>query len=109
SPRDQVVTVGDVGFHVRLWSDAGHPIVLLHGLASSARTWDLLAPLLAPSFRVIAVDERGHGASGKPDVGYDLATFVADVRGIAGALGIDRLALVWQSWGGHVALQYAVT
>lgn len=106
-PRDLDVSVGDVRFHLRVWSDAGYPIVLLHGLASSAQTWNLAAPLLAPEFRVIAIDERGHGASDKPDDGYDLATFVADVRGLTQTLGLDRFALVGQSWGGHIALQYA--
>lgn len=109
SPRDDVIAVGDVRFHVRLWSDVGYPIVLLHGLASSARTWDLVAPLLAPSFQVIAVDERGHGESDKPDQGYDLPTFVADVAGLVETLGFSRVALVGQSWGGHVALECAVT
>jgi pimeloyl-ACP methyl ester carboxylesterase len=108
SPRDQQIAVGAVTLHARVWSDVGYPILLLHGLASSARTWDLVAPLLAPHFRVIALDERGHGESDKPDAGYDLATFVADVHGVVQALGLDRLALVGQSWGGHVALEYAV-
>ncbi len=109
SPRDERVTVGEVGFHLRIWSEVGHPIVLLHGLASSARTWDLLAPYLASDFRVVALDERGHGESDKPEEGYDLATFVDDVRGVVEALQLGRPAVVGQSWGGHVALQYAVT
>jgi pimeloyl-ACP methyl ester carboxylesterase len=108
SPKDLRVTVTDLTFHVRSWSDRGYPIVLLHGLSSSAQTWNLVAPLLTPEFRVLAIDERGHGQSDRPDLGYDLATFVSDVEGITGALGLERFALVGQSWGGHVALEYAV-
>jgi pimeloyl-ACP methyl ester carboxylesterase len=107
-PRDATVNVNGLAFHLRVWSDDGIPIILLHGLASSAQTWNLLAPLLAPTFRVIAVDERGHGVSDKPDTGYDLPTFVADVHGIVESLGLTKLVLIGQSWGGHVALQYAV-
>jgi pimeloyl-ACP methyl ester carboxylesterase len=81
---------------------------MLHGLSSSAQTWNLVAPLLTPEFRVVAIDERGHGQSDQPDLGYDLATFVSDVEGISGALGLERFALVGQSWGGHVALEYAI-
>src|SRR6266571_453955 len=66
SPRDQSVGVGDLAIRVRIWSDKGPPVVLLHGLASSARTWDLVAPLLARRLQVVAVDLRGHGESDKP-------------------------------------------
>lgn len=109
SPDDRVIHVGDLAFHTRVWSESGHPIVLLHGLASSSRIWDLMAPLLASRFRVIAVDQRGHGESDKPDSGYDLPTFVADLRGVIQALGLEQPVLVGHSWGGNLALQYAVT
>lgn len=108
APRDELIPIGDQPFHVRVWSEDGPPIVLVHGLASSARTWDLLAPLLAPLFRVIAIDQRGHGESAKPDEGYDLATAVSDLRGIVEHFALDRPMLVGQSWGGNVVLQYAV-
>ena len=108
SPRDLKVTVGEVAFHARSWSTKGHPIVLLHGLSSSAQTWNLVAPLLAPEFRVLAIDERGHGQSDQPDGGYDLNTFVLDLEGILHTLGLEKVALVGQSWGGHVALEYAI-
>lgn len=108
-PRDEIVRVGEINAHVRVWSDVGSPILLVHGLASSARTWDLLAPLLARHFRVIAVDQRGHGESDKPDDGYDLLTAVADLRGLVESLQVERPTLVGHSWGGNVVLQYAVT
>jgi len=69
TPKDTRLTVGDLHFHVRQWSESGPPILLLHGLASSAQTWNLVAPLLAPDYQVIALDERGHGQSDKPDSG----------------------------------------
>lgn len=107
-PHDEAIPVGEVGLHARIWSEEGPPVVLVHGLASSARTWDLVAPILARRFRVVAIDQRGHGESDKPDTGYDLPTAVADLRGLIEALGLERPTLVGQSWGGNVVLQYAV-
>jgi pimeloyl-ACP methyl ester carboxylesterase len=109
SPDDRVTHVGDLAFHTRVWSTSGHPVVLVHGLASSSRIWDLMAPFLAPRFQVIAYDQRGHGESDKPDTGYDLPTFIADLRGLIQSLGLSRPALVGHSWGGNLVLQYAVT
>ncbi len=109
SPDDRVIQVGGLALHARVWSENGPPIVLMHGLASSSHIWDLVAPLLAPRFQVIAVDQRGHGQSDKPDVGYDLPTFVADLRGLIEALGLEQPTLVGHSWGGNLVLQYAVT
>ena len=108
-PDDRVIHVGGLAFHTRVWSENGPPIVLLHGLASSSRIWDRVAPLLAQQFQVIAIDQRGHGQSDKPDTGYDLPTFVADLRGLIDTLGLERPTLVGHSWGGNLVLQYAVT
>jgi lipase len=84
------------------------PILLLHGLASAARIWDLVAPLLADrGYLVIALDQRGHGESDKPNTGYDFATIIADDTAAVQALNIERPILVGHSWGALVALQYA--
>jgi pimeloyl-ACP methyl ester carboxylesterase len=95
--------------HLRDWGgpEAPPPILLVHGLASNARIWDLLAPLLAPHFRLVAIDQRGHGMSDKPDDGYDLPTIAGDLAGAIGALGWSRPLVVGHSWGAHVALQLA--
>ena len=59
--------------------------MLLHGLASTHRIWDLVAPLLAQDFSVVALDQRGHGESAKPDSGYDFGTVAADLNGLFGS------------------------
>lgn len=84
-------------------------MVLLHGLASNARIWDLVAPLLARRYRVFALDQRGHGLSDKPDDGYDFPTIVRDLAAFVDALALERPALVGHSWGASVALQYAAS
>ena len=84
------------------------PILLLHGLASAARIWDLVAPFLtARGYVVTALDQRGHGESDKPNTGYDFATIIADDTAAVQALNIERPILVGHSWGALVALQYA--
>jgi len=86
----------------------GEPAFLaLHGLASNARWWDLVADLLAPRFRVMAVDLRGHGLSDKPDGGYDFDTVVGDLVDVTGRLHPDPLIVAGHSWGASVALAYA--
>ena len=93
----------------REWPGGDPPIVLLHGLASNLTIWRQVAERLSPRFRTIAIDQRGHGRSEKPDDGYDFDTVVADARGKLGELEIDRPVLVGHSWGGNVALHYAAT
>jgi pimeloyl-ACP methyl ester carboxylesterase len=112
-PRDGFTAGNHLQLHYRRWSAASPdphvpPILLLHGLASAAHIWDLVAPLLAErGYLVIALDQRGHGESDKPDSGYDFASIVEDDTVAARSLGIERPIIVGHSWGASVALQYA--
>ena len=96
---------------------AGVPVLLVHGLASNARTWDeVAASLAALGHPVAAVDQRGHGASDRPDSGYDFATVTADLEAVVTALGWDSRPpagggpplVAGQSWGGNVVLELAI-
>ncbi len=107
-PADCFVSVNGNSLHYRDWGGNGQPIVLVHGLASNCRIWDLVAPILAEEFRVIALDQRGHGQSFKPDEGYDFATVVSDLDGVIDALGLPNPIIVGHSWGGDVALEYDI-
>jgi pimeloyl-ACP methyl ester carboxylesterase len=92
---------------VREWPGAGVPFLLVHGLASNARTWDHVAAYLNEyGHRVVAVDQRGHGLSDKPDAGYSFEETTADLRELMQQLGMERPVLAGQSWGGNVVLQY---
>ena len=82
--------------------------MLLHGLASTCHIWDLVAPILTHAFRVVALDQRGHGESGKPELGYDFATVASDLEGFISHVGFDQPLIVGHSWGGDVALEFAV-
>lgn len=102
------VTVDGLSFHYRDWGGSGQPIVLLHGLASTCHIWDMVAPMLAQDHAVIAVDQRGHGETDKPDEGYDIATVTQDALGVIQQLGVDKPIVIGHSWGGSVALNMAV-
>jgi len=82
------------------------PLVLLHGLSSNSRIWDLTAPLLTEHFRVVAVDARGHGLSDKPS-SYSAAEVTGDLGGVMDHLHLDRAVVAGHSWGASVALQFA--
>src|SRR5437764_5208327 len=114
-PKDGFISANGLQLHYRRWSPPQAdvnllPILLLHGLASAARIWDFVAPLLAGrGYVVTALDQRGHGESDKPDPGYDFATIIADDAAALKALAIERPIIAGHSWGAMVALQYAAT
>ena len=83
----------------------GEPIVFLHGFPESHRTWRAVAPALAGEFRVIAPDQRGFGASDKPEgvEKYRPDRAVEDLIALADALALGRFTLVGHDWGGAVA------
>lgn len=108
--RETHTVQGDRGVRlaVREWQGEGPSILLLHGLASSSHIWDLVAPRLAPRFRVVAYDQRGHGLSGKPSSGYGFDRLIADAVAVIRTLELERPEVVGHSWGANVALQLAV-
>ncbi|MET9118912.1 alpha/beta hydrolase [Streptomyces longwoodensis] len=88
----------------RDWGGSGPPVVLLHGLAGHAGEWDALAPALSLRHRVVAVDQRGHGASERLPREASRAAYVADVVAVSEQLDLDRPVLMGQSLGGHTAM-----
>ncbi len=98
----------DVRLRATRWLGEGVPVLLLHGLASSRRFWDLVVPGLA-GLRVVALDQRGHGDSERPGGPYDGATVVADALTALDALGLSRVVVVGHSWGASTALRLAAT
>jgi pimeloyl-ACP methyl ester carboxylesterase len=96
--------------HIVEWSGPADSLTILlaHGLASNAKMWNLVAPILAQNFRVVALDQRSHGSTGKPDDNdFDFAAVCGDMHLVCSHLGISRPVVVGHSWGGSVALEYA--
>jgi pimeloyl-ACP methyl ester carboxylesterase len=97
-----------LGLHALEWSRDGVPLLLVHGFGNEAHVWDDVAPALAPYYRTLALDLRGHGDSDRdPEARYDYDAHVADLETATAALGIERLVLVGHSLGGRVAIRFA--
>ena len=87
---------------------SGRPIVLHHGLASNARIWEMVTPILAErGHPVYMLDARGHGLSDKPEDGYDIETITDDLAAFIQSCQLERPVLIGHSWGGSIALNYA--
>ncbi len=85
----------------------GPVLLLLHGIAGSSQTWIPAMRLLAREYTVLAPDFVGHGHSDKPSGDYSLGNFANWMRDFLAVLGIDRVTVVGQSFGGGVAMQFA--
>ena len=109
APQDRWTVANGLRMHYRDWGGSGQSIVLLHGLASTCHIWDLAAPILSEDFAVVALDQRGHGETDKPEYGYDFATVIEDLHRFVQSLGLPNPLVVGHSWGGDVALEYAVS
>ncbi len=96
-------------FHFLEWGAAEAPaVVLLHGGHQSAHAWDLVSLALARDYRVLALDQRGHGDSEwARDVDYSNHTMALDAEAFIAALGLDRPVLVGHSMGGRNAMLLA--
>ncbi|HEY7269991.1 MAG TPA: alpha/beta fold hydrolase, partial [Dehalococcoidia bacterium] len=63
--QDKTIELNGLRFHYRDWEHAGAtPLLLLHGYTSHARSWDTFARAMQAKYRVLALDQRGHGETG---------------------------------------------
>jgi pimeloyl-ACP methyl ester carboxylesterase len=111
-PEDKWVTLGDIDFHYLDWGNAHLPhLVLLHGGALTAHTWDMASLLLREKFHIVALDQRGHGDSGwTPEEQFERDNgdlMLEDTRAFLEHLGYESLVLCGMSMGGMNAIRYA--
>ena len=103
--------VGEIDLEVTDFGD-GDPVILLHGFPELSYSWRHVVPaLVAAGHRAIAPNQRGYGASSKPEAieDYALGHLAGDVTALADALDLDTFHLVGHDWGGIVAWTVAVT
>jgi pimeloyl-ACP methyl ester carboxylesterase len=103
--RDYFMEVEGVRLH---WTEMGTsadlpPVVLLHGLNNSGRSWSQVSPFLATDRRVLMVDLPGHGQSARPDVSYQLDWYAHVVARWIELLKLPKVDVVGHSFGGGIA------
>jgi pimeloyl-ACP methyl ester carboxylesterase len=86
----------------------GDPVVLLHGGLANSNYWGLLVRALAPEYRVIVMDSRGHGRSTRDDQPYGYDLMASDVLALMDFLKVPKAALVGWSDGAILGLDIAM-
>ena len=104
--RSRNIVLRQLRFHFLEWgAPDAQPVVLLHGGHQSAHSWDLVSLHLAQRFRVLALDQRGHGDSEWPrDVEYSNHTMALDAEAFITALDLDRPIVIGHSMGARNAM-----
>ncbi|NED92107.1 alpha/beta hydrolase, partial [Streptomyces sp. SID11233] len=82
-------------------------VLLLHGLLGRGSHWAGSAGWLAERHRVIALDQRGHGASERPAAAYSRTAYVGDVHAVVEALELGPAVLIGHGLGALTAWQFA--
>ena len=110
--EDHFATANGLRLHYVEWGDASitprPTMILLHGIARHAHTFDHIAPELARTYRVLAVDMRGHGDSAwSPEGAYLVEDYVKDLEALVSQLRLNRVTLLGNSTGGRVVQVFA--
>jgi len=92
-----------IHIHVEEQGSGTPALLFLHYWGGSSRTWRHVIGALPGTYRTLAMDLRGWGASDAPDVGYALADFADDVRRVITERGLSNFVLIGHSMGGKIA------
>ena len=107
STSERSVRLDGIVFRYRETGDGSVPVlILLHALGEDARDWDEVAAALSSRYRVLALDQRGHGQS-EYTPRYSFELMRDDLKNFVDALGLERFSLMGHSMGGLVALLFA--
>ena len=108
---DELIELRGLRFHYRDWTSQqvnAPDLVLLHGYTGHCRSWDAFAKVMSKQYRVLALDQRGHGETEwAPADQYGTMEMVADLHAFVSALRLERFVLLGLSMGGMVAIAYA--
>jgi pimeloyl-ACP methyl ester carboxylesterase len=97
-----VTLANGLKLHYYEWPGSGPTLVLLHPSSGYGRMWEWTVDRLGGRFHVYALDQRGHGDSGRPDGDYSAEEYADDLYLFFREVGIDRAIIAGQSLGGRV-------
>lgn len=108
-PEDKVVRANGMRLHYLDWGNTSKPkMLLLHGGAQTAHSWDFFALGIRDHFHVIALDQRGHGDSDwSEEANYGPRFHVDDVDAFTDVIGYESFVLVGLSMGGRNSYAFA--
>ena len=108
SPTDRNIEINGLNIHYLDWGgDSGRNLLLVHGQGGNAHNWDHIAEALRDEFRVIAIDQRGHGDSDHAREGYGVDKFAADLAEFVEKTGIAPCDYAGASLGARNGIAYA--
>ena len=108
NPTDHNVEINGLNIHYVDWGgDSNRTLLFAHGQGGNARNWDHIARELRNEFRVIALDQRGHGDSDHTREGYAVSAFGSDLAEFAEAIGIAPYDFCGASLGARNGISYA--
>jgi pimeloyl-ACP methyl ester carboxylesterase len=108
-PSRGQVHAGGIIFSYLEWGESGAPLLLLHGITSSARGWWRVAPeLVALGYHVYAPDMPGHGQSQLVDA-HRIDQIARRIGDVLDTLQLAKPVVIGHSWGGAVALELAAS
>lgn len=103
-PTERFIHANGIRIHYLEWGAAGgFPIVCLHGSTGSAHHWDDVAADLCRDYRILCLDQRGHGDTDVPAQGYRVQDFCQDLEAFVKVLRLARFVLCGHSLGSRVA------
>jgi pimeloyl-ACP methyl ester carboxylesterase len=108
SPASKFVDLDGLKLHYLDWGGPRMPLLALHGFSGHAHTWDSTAAALGDRYRVLALDQRGHGDSGWASQ-YGSRLMVDDVLRFLDTIEVDQVVLMGLSMGGNVAYLLAAS
>ena len=104
-----MLTTPEVELHYKLEGDGPETVVLVNGLADDLETWmEQMPDLLDAGYRVLRIDNRGIGKSGRPKGPYTTAQMAKDAKAVVDHLGLKDFHLVGVSMGGMISQEYAL-
>jgi pimeloyl-ACP methyl ester carboxylesterase len=94
--------------YVEQGDPAGIPVLLLHGVTDSLRSFEGVLPYLPPNIHAFALTQRGHGDADRPQIGYLMRDFAADVAAFMDEVGLEVAVIAGSSMGSSVAQRFAI-
>ncbi|HMM05412.1 MAG TPA: alpha/beta fold hydrolase [Clostridiales bacterium] len=95
--------------YIEMGNPNGTPLMLLHGMTDSSRSWSSIVPYLVKEYHLYIPDQRGHGDTDKPDMKkYDRSLFAYDLSCFMDEMGLTKVSIMGHSMGSMNAQAFAM-